>query len=87
MEIHCGNLPFSFDDNQLRSVFSPFGKVESSEIVLHKFSDKPRGFGFVKMPNNEEAKIAITTLDGTEIEGRTIRVSEARPQRKFGEVK
>ncbi len=84
MEIHCGNLPFSFDDAQLRAAFAPHGKVESAEVVMHKFTGESRGFGFVKMPNMAEAKAAITALDGKEIEGRTIRISEARPQKEFG---
>ena len=84
MEIHCGNLPFDFDDAKLRAAFATYGKVESAEVIMHKFTGKSRGFGFVTMPNSAEAKVAIATLSGKEIDGRTLRISEARPEKKFG---
>ena len=84
MEIHCGNLPYSLNEAKLRLAFEAFGTVESAQIMLDKYSDKSRGFGFVRMPDNSQAQEAIATLNGQELDGRKIRISEARPERKFG---
>ncbi|KPK73279.1 RNA-binding protein [candidate division WOR_3 bacterium SM23_60] len=80
MNIYVGNLPHQATDSDVQKAFEAFGKVTSVNIIKDKFSGKSRGFGFVEMPNKDEAQAAIAGLNGTEIEGRTINVNEARPK-------
>ena len=79
MNIYVGNLSYSTTEDGLKEVFSPFGEVESATIIKDKFTGNARGFGFVDMPNDDEAKEAIAKLDQTEFEGRNLRVNEAKP--------
>ncbi|MBN2070271.1 MAG: RNA-binding protein [Candidatus Krumholzibacteriota bacterium] len=78
--IYVGNLPFSTNDDDLDKIFAPFGAVSSARIIKDKFTDRSRGFGFVEMENDEEALKAIEAVNGMEIEGRSLKVSEARPR-------
>ena len=82
--IYVGNLPFSTKDEDLGDIFKPFGEVSSARIIRDKYTDRSRGFGFVEMPNDEEADKAIAELNGKDIEDRTIKVSEARPRENRG---
>lgn len=84
MNIYVGNLPFSTDDDSLRSAFEAHGAVASAKVISDKFTGRSRGFGFVEMDNDDEGRAAITALDGKEFDGRELRVSEARPKREFG---
>ena len=81
MNIYVGNLPWDISEDELRHAFASHGEVSSVSIIKDKFSGKSRGFGFVEMPNKEEANKAVTDLNGKDIKGRAIRVSEARPRR------
>lgn len=80
MNIYVGNLPFRFSDEDLAALFRRHGEVESASIVLDRDSGRSRGFGFVVMPNDEEARTAIQELDGSDSGGRRLTVNEARPR-------
>ncbi len=80
MNIYVGNLPWSINDNQLRDLFSSFGEVDSASVIMDKFSGRSKGFGFVEMANTDEADAAIKALNEKEVEGRNLRVNEARPR-------
>ena len=79
-KIYVGNLSFDTNDDQLNSIFSPFGSVTSARVIKDKFTDRSRGFGFVEMDNNEEADKAIAALNGKDVDGRALKVSEAQPR-------
>jgi RNA recognition motif-containing protein len=80
MKLYIGNLPNVLTESELQEVFTPYGEVKSVNIIKDKFTGEPRGFGFVEMEEKEAAQKAITELDGKEIKGRKIRVSEAQPR-------
>lgn len=87
MNIFVGNLPYGATDMDLRSAFEAFGTVSSASVILDKFTGKSRGFGFVEMPNREEATAAIAGLNEKDLKGRALRVNEAqareeRPRRE-----
>ena len=83
VSIYVGNLPFSTDQSSLQSLFAPYGNVTSAKIMTDRDTGRPRGFGFVEMDSSDNAKKAISALDGTELDGRKLRINEAekRPQR------
>jgi RNA recognition motif-containing protein len=81
-KIYVGGLPFSTTEGQLEEMFSAHGTVESARVITDKFTGRSRGFGFVEMSSGGEAQKAIEALNGTEIEGRTLTVNEARPQER-----
>jgi RNA recognition motif-containing protein len=78
MNIYVGNLSRMVTEDALKNLFEAFGQVQSIRIIKDKFSGEPRGFGFVDMPNKEEAEKAIAHLNGTELEGMRLKVNEAR---------
>ncbi len=80
MNIYVGNLPYSTTPDDLREVFSAFGEVAAARIVNDRETGRAKGFGFVEMPNDEEAKKAIEALNGNDIGGRKAVVNEARPR-------
>lgn len=80
MNIFVGNLSFKATDSDLRQAFEAHGQVSSASVIMDKFTGKSRGFGFVEMPNENEAKAAIEALNNTDLAGRAIRVNEARPR-------
>jgi len=80
VNIYVGNLSFDATEEDVRKVFEPFGQVESAKIVQDKYSGRSRGFGFVEMPSADEAKAAISGLNGKEVKGRALSVNEARPR-------
>ena len=80
MNIYVGNLSRDLTETELREAFAAFGEVSSASIIKDKFSGETRGFGFVEMPNKEEADKAISTLNGRDLKGRTATVNEARPR-------
>jgi cold-inducible RNA-binding protein len=82
MNIYAGNLAWDLSEEDLKEAFAAFGEVESARIITDKFSGRSRGFGFVEMPNREEAEAAINELNGKELKGRPIRVNEARSRRE-----
>jgi RNA recognition motif-containing protein len=80
MNIYVGNLSWGLKDQDLANLFSPFGEVASAKIVMDKFTQRSKGFGFVEMPNDEQAQAAIAQLNGSEIDGRNLVVNESRPK-------
>jgi len=84
MKIYVGNLPFTTTEEQLREMFAPHGETSSATIVTDRMTGRSRGFGFVEMPDAEQAKAAIAALNGREIAGRALTVNEARPQGERG---
>ena len=84
MNIYVGNLSFDATDDDLRDAFARYGEVSSAKVITDQYSGKPRGFGFVEMPNNQEAQAAIDGLHETEMMGRNLNVSEARPRTERG---
>jgi len=79
-KIYVGGLPYSATESQLNDLFATHGAVESARVITDKFTGQSRGFGFVEMSTAEEAKTAITALNGTQMDGRTLTVNEAKPQ-------
>lgn len=79
MKIYVGNLAFSTTEEQLQETFAAFGSVRTASVVRDRETGRSRGFGFVEMDNDEEATAAINGLNGTQIDGRTLTVNEARP--------
>ena len=84
MNIYVGNLARETSEAELRQAFEAFGQVSSVAIIKDKFSGESRGFGFVEMPNGEEAKAAIAGLNGKELGGRALNVNEAKPREDRG---
>jgi RNA recognition motif-containing protein len=80
MNIYVGNLSFAVTEDDLRTAFQAFGAVEKVAIITDKMTGQPRGFGFVEMPNKEEAVKAISGLNGKDIKGRNLKVNEAQPR-------
>lgn len=78
-KIYVGNLPYNVGDQELGDVFAQFGNVESARIVIDRESGRSKGFGFVEMSSDDEAMTAIEKLNGTELSGRNMNVSEAKP--------
>jgi len=83
-KIYVGGLPYATTDEELSNLFSTHGTVQSARVITDKFTGKSRGFGFVEMGSDEEAKKAIQALHGIQMEGRTLTVNEARPQESRG---
>lgn len=80
MNIYIGNLPYSVTEEDLRDAFSQFGQVQSANIIIDKFTGRSKGFGFVDMPNDAEAREAIDAMNDKDFKGRTIKANEARPR-------
>lgn len=80
MNIYVGNLSWNLKDQDVANLFAPFGTVSSAKIVTDKFTQRSKGFGFVEMPNDEEAQAAIDQLNGSEVDGRNLVVNESRPK-------
>jgi RNA recognition motif-containing protein len=80
MNIYVGNLSWEMDQSVLRAEFAAFGTVDSLNIIMDKMTGRSKGFGFVEMSNDDEAKAAIAALDGKEVGGRAIKVNEAKPK-------
>jgi len=78
-KLYVGNLPFSANDTTLTELFSQTGTVESARIITDRDTGRSKGFGFVEMAKDEEAAASITKFNGTELDGRQINVSEAKP--------
>ena len=78
--IFVGNLSFNTNEDELRTLFEPFGQVDRISIMTDRDTGRSRGFGFVEMASNEDGDKAITALNGSQVGGRTINVNEARPK-------
>ena len=79
MKVYVGNLPWSVDDEKLRELFSKFGDVEEATVIKDKFSGRSKGFGFVTFSDDASAKKAIEEMNEKEIDGRQLKVNEAKP--------
>ncbi len=79
-KLFVGGLAYAITEQKLRELFEPIGTVTSAQLIMDRYSGQSKGFGFVEMGSEAEAKTAIEKLNGTEVEGRKIIVSEARPQ-------
>ena len=79
-KLYVGNLGFNVTDKDLETAFSEAGVCESVAVITDKFSGQSRGFGFVEMPNREEAVKAIEGLNGKDLKGRNLKVNEAQPR-------
>jgi RNA recognition motif-containing protein len=82
MNIFVGNLPSNVKEEELRTLFSQHGKVESVKIIRDMFTQTSKGFGFIEMPGKAEAQKALTELNTYELNGKKLTVNEARPQRE-----
>lgn len=80
MNIYVGNLAYEVTDEDLQQAFAAYGQVTSAKVITDKFSGKSRGFGFVEMAADAEAREAISKVNGTDLKGRTLNVNEARPR-------
>ncbi len=80
MNIYVGNLSYDATEDGLRKVFEEYGEVESVKIIIDRYTNRSRGFGFVEMTSDEEGQSAISGLNGKEIDGRNLKVNEARPR-------
>ena len=80
MNIYVGNLSFNVTEEDLRTAFQAHGTVEKAAVITDKLSGQSRGFGFVEMPNGEEAMKAISAVNGLELKGRALKVNEAKPK-------
>jgi RNA recognition motif-containing protein len=81
MNIYVGNLPFQTTGPDLERLFGEYGEVSSASVINDRDTGRSRGFGFVEMTNDDEARTAIEELDGQDFNGRALKVNEARPRR------
>lgn len=82
--LYVGNLRYSVTSEQLEELFSQFGTVTSAEVLIDRETGRSRGFGFVEMPDDDQAYAAIETLDGQDHDGRRLTVNEAKPRTQGG---
>jgi RNA recognition motif-containing protein len=80
MKLYVGNMSFDTSETEVRKAFEAHGQVDSVTIIMDRDTGRPKGFGFVEMPNEAEAKKAIEGLNGKDFMGRTLNVNEARPR-------
>jgi len=81
VNIYVGNLPYSTTDAKLQEVFGAYRSVDQAKVVVDRTTGRSRGFGFVEMTNDDEGRAAIEALNGSEMDGRTLVVNEAKPKR------
>lgn len=80
MRIFVGNLNYQTNDSGLRAAFEPYGDVTEANVVVDRYTDRSRGFGFVDMPDNSQAEAAINALNGQEVDERKLTVNESQPK-------
>ena len=80
MNIYVGNLPYSVTEEDLRDLFSEFGEIISCNVISDRYTGQSKGFGFVEMADSTAAEQSIQALDGSELQGRTIKVNQAKPR-------
>ena len=81
-KLYIGGLPYSVTEGRLQELFAAHGTVQSANVISDKFTGQSRGFGFVEMSSSDEAQKAISALNGTQFDGRTLVVNEAKPMAK-----
>ena len=84
MKIYVGNLSFNVTEEELRTMFTEFGQVDTVNIITDNYSGQSKGFGFVEMPTRDEAMKAIDALNAKDVKGRALTVNEARPRPEGG---
>jgi cold-inducible RNA-binding protein len=84
MKLYVGNMPFSMDEGQVRELFEAHGTVDSVAIITDRDTGRPRGFGFVEMSDDESSRNAMQALDNHMVEGRNLKVNEAKPRNTGG---
>ena len=84
MNIYVGNLPYETTDETLQVAFTEYGEITTARVITDRFTGRSRGFGFVEMPNNDEAEAAIKSMNGKDMDGRSLTVNEARPREDRG---
>lgn len=82
MRLYAGNLAYETSEDALKKLFGQYGEVTSVNVIIDRDTGRSKGFGFIEMPNAGEAKQAILALNGSELDGRNIKVSEAKPQER-----
>ncbi len=80
MNIYVGNLPYSISEDELRDLFAAHGEVSSANIIMDRESGRSKGFGFVEMPDKAQGEAAVNAINETDVQGRSVRVNEARPR-------
>jgi len=80
MKIYVGNLSYDVDEEKLNTMFKKYGSVDSATVIIDRDSGRSKGFGFVEMSDQKQAQAALDGLNGTELDGRSITVNEARPR-------
>lgn len=85
MNIYVGNLNYRVQEEDIKTVFEDYGQVESVKLIIDKMSGRSKGFGFVEMQDDDDARKAIEALNESEFEGRKMIVNEARPRREFND--
>lgn len=83
-KLYVGNLPYSATDSSLQQMFQAHGTVDSAQVIMDRDTGRSKGFGFVEMKTDQEAQAAIAALNGTEVDGRSLTVNEARPKTEGG---
>jgi len=84
INIYVGNLSFDATESELKGLFEEYGAVDSAKIIVDQFTNRSRGFGFIEMQNREEGLKAIQELDSKDLNGRALKVNEARPRTNSG---
>ena len=79
-KLYVGNLPYDTADNDLANMFQPHGTVQTAQVIMDRDTGRSKGFGFVEMNTGEEAQAAIQALDGKDVNGRSLKVNEAKPR-------
>jgi RNA recognition motif-containing protein len=83
-KLYVGNLPYTVGDSELQRLFEPHGAVQSAQVIMDRDTGRSKGFGFVEMGSDQEAQAAIAALNGSEVDGRSLTVNEARPKTEGG---
>lgn len=84
MNIYIGNLPYTISEDELRDLFATHGEVSSANIIIDRDSGRSKGFGFIEMPDKTQAESAINAINESDVQGRNVRVNEARPRPERG---
>jgi len=83
-KLYVGNLAYGITNSELEDMFAAHGSVQSAQVIMDRDTGRSKGFGFVEMESDQEARAAIAALNGKELEGRTLTVNEARPKEEGG---
>ncbi len=84
MNIYVGNLNYDTTEDELKQAFEQYGQVESVKIISDRYTGRSKGFGFIEMPGDDDARAAIEALDGSDMGGRNLKVNEAKPREDRG---